>query len=75
MSVRGSGSASASGATSGGKKMKKRKELDALVAHTVTKRTSSSTHEHLLTDSSDEWTASGGVAARCRRRGYAKHSF
>lgn len=56
-----------------GKKMKKRKELDALVAHTVSKRSSAhtsgvSSHEQLLTDSSDEWTPAGGAAARCRRR-------
>ncbi|KAL0278695.1 UNVERIFIED_CONTAM: hypothetical protein PYX00_000441 [Menopon gallinae] len=69
----------------GGKKMKKRKELDALVAHTINKRcvdvkrSSSvggiSSHDQLLTDSTDEqdyWTSStGGKPLRCQRRRYS----
>jgi len=60
-----------------GKKMKKRKELDALVANTVSKRTSGvSSHEQLLSDSSDEWTPSVGVVnGRCRRRGNSKRKL
>lgn len=68
----------------GGKKMKKRKELDALVAHTINKRSldvkrSSSTggvssHDQLLSDSTDDqdyWTSSAtGKSLRCHRRRY-----
>lgn len=69
----------------GGKKMKKRKELDALVAKNVNKRTGDgvkrsssgggvSSHDKLLSDSTDEqdyWTSSaGGKPLRCHRRGY-----
>lgn len=69
-----------------GKKMKKRKELDALVAKTMSKRSGDSvkrclnagavsSHDKLLSESTDEqdyWTSNPGIKSqgRCPRRGY-----
>lgn len=68
----------------GGKKMKKRKELDALVAKTMNKRIADgdkrssgaggvSSHDKLLSDSTDEqdyWTSPIGDKPRSHRRGF-----